>query len=142
MRKLVLMLLIVLATQSVAIASEYVITSPFGWRIHPISGEWHFHNGVDIAAVTGTPIVAMYDGKVVAAGQYGGGYEGFGNLVIIDHGYGKYTLYAHCSEILVPLGSAVSQGQIIALVGSTGNSTGPHLHLSLIENGEYKNPLQ
>lgn len=96
-----------------------------------------FHNGIDIAADEGAPIPAVWQGQVV----YASWYEGFGNTVILGHGNGYYTLYGHCSQLLVTSGEEVGQGQIIALVGSTGLSTGPHLHLSLVKNNEYINPM-
>lgn len=114
------------------------ITSPFGWRTHPITGEPDtFHSGTDIAAETGTPIVTLWDGQVVFSDYWGG----YGNCVIVDHGNNTYTLYGHCSEIIVQAGENINQGQIIAYVGSTGNSTGPHLHLEIWQNGQYVDPL-
>lgn len=94
------------------------------------------HGGLDIAAPTGTPIYACGDGTVIQAGSYGG----YGNLVIIDHGNGVQTYYGHCSKILVSKGEEVSSGDNIALVGSTGDSTGPHLHLEIRIDGSRINP--
>lgn len=113
-----------------------IITSPFGWRIHPISGARSFHTGMDIGASYGTPIVAANPGTVISAGWNGG----YGKCVIIDHGGGITTLYAHSSAIYVGVGQTVSRGQQIAAIGSTGNSTGPHLHFEVRTNGNYVNP--
>ena len=115
------------------------ITSQFGIRMHPILGYEKLHDGTDIsgAGINGTPILAAYSGTVVLAQSY----WGYGNCVKIDHGGGVVTLYAHASAILVSVGQQVNAGDTIALVGSTGNSTGPHLHFSLIIKGEFVNPL-
>ncbi|MFA0732232.1 MAG: hypothetical protein LKKZDAJK_003006 [Candidatus Fervidibacter sp.] len=113
------------------------IVSGFGYRRHPILGGVRFHCGVDIAAPYGTPIRAAADGVVVFAGWR----RAYGNTVIIDHGNGLATLYAHCSELLVSEGVVVRQGQIIARVGSTGLATGPHLHFEVRHYGEPVNPL-
>ena len=107
------------------------ITSPFGYRS---SG---FHKGLDIALSTGSPIYASAAGTVTFSGWNSTGY---GYLVIIDHGNGFQTYYAHCSALYVSTGQYVSQGQTIAAVGSTGNSTGPHLHLEVRINGVCQNP--
>lgn len=113
------------------------VTSYFGWRMHPILKVRKFHTGIDIAAPYGTDIKASAGGKVIFAGWLGG----YGNTVIIDHGGGYSTLYAHASAIIVSEGEEVSQGQVIARVGSTGYSTGPHLHFEVRVNGEPQNPL-
>lgn len=115
------------------------ITSQFGMRMHPILGYEKLHDGTDIsgAGINGTPILAAYSGTVVLAQSY----WGYGNCVKINHGGGVVTLYAHASAILVSVGQQVNAGDTIALVGSTGNSTGPHLHFSLIIKGEFVNPL-
>lgn len=104
------------------------LTSPFGYRVHPISGVRKLHAGVDIAAVTGTPIFAAGNGTVVFSGKKGG----YGSVVEIDHGYGYITLYGHASKLLVKTGDKVVRGQKVALVGSTGASTGPHLHFEVM----------
>ena len=122
---------------SPAIADAAPITSPFGWRTHPITGEWKFHSGVDIGYDYGTDITAMLPGTVVYAAPW----DGYGNCVILEHENGDHTLYGHCSEIYVSYGQYVNKGDVIAVVGSTGNSTGPHLHLEWWHNGEYADPL-
>ena len=113
------------------------ITSPFGYRIHPIFGTMRFHTGVDIGAYYGSPVLASDSGVVIDSGWLGG----YGNCIIVDHGGGYSTLYAHCSELYVSYGQSVSKGQQIAAVGSTGNSTGPHLHFEVRINGEPVDPL-
>lgn len=113
------------------------ITSPFGWRIHPITGEWTFHSGLDIGYEENEPIGAMMDGQIVYADWYGG----YGYTVIIAHANGDYTLYGHCNQIYSSYGSYVQRGDVIAAVGSTGNSTGPHLHLEYWHNGVYTDPI-
>lgn len=101
------------------------ISSVFGWRIHPISGDQRFHSGTDLAAPLGTPVLAAYAGQVALADFFGG----YGLAVALDHNKGtQQTLYAHLSEIFVKPGMWVKQGEVIGRVGSTGNSTGPHLH--------------
>lgn len=118
-------------------ASHYIVTSPFGGRISPISGKWEGHSGVDLGAPYGTPILASSDGVVITAGFNTGGY---GNYVVIDHGGGIYTLYAHASSLNVSSGEVVAAGQHIANVGSTGWSTGPHLHFEVRVNGSCVDP--
>lgn len=113
------------------------ITSPFGWRVHPMTGEWSFHSGVDLGMDYGSGIPAIWAGEVVFAGRYGG----YGNAVILFHGGTIYTLYGHCDTLFVTKGMRVEQGQVIATVGSTGNSTGPHLHLELWRDGQYIDPI-
>ncbi len=115
-----------------------LITSDFGWRMHPVLHYNRFHNGIDIGAHYGEPIVAAYDGRVVAASYT----SAMGNYIMIDHGDGLYTIYMHCSQLYVSEGSYVVRGEKIAAVGSTGISTGPHLHFSVRLNGEYKNPVE
>lgn len=112
------------------------ISDEYGNRIHPILGTQQFHNGVDLAAPSGTAIYAAYDGDVVAA-TYSGT---MGNYIMIDHGSGLYTIYMHCSALYVSKGQTVVKGQNIAAVGSTGRSTGPHLHFSVRLNGSYVSP--
>lgn len=114
------------------------ITSEFGWREHPIYGDSRFHSGIDIAADHGAGIPAVYDGVVI----YADWYEGYGKTVVLQHGDTTYTLYGHCAELYVVPGQAVKQGDVIAAVGSTGVSTGPHLHLSLIRDGQWVDPRE
>jgi murein DD-endopeptidase MepM/ murein hydrolase activator NlpD len=114
------------------------ITSGFGMRRHPLlGGAYMMHTGIDISANFGTPVRASAPGKVIYADWYGG----FGKLVILDHGGGITTLYAHLSRIVVELEEQVSEGQIIGYVGSTGLSTGPHLHFEVRVNGIPQDPL-
>jgi murein DD-endopeptidase MepM/ murein hydrolase activator NlpD len=113
------------------------ITSGFGPRNHPISGGSRMHNGVDIGASSGTPIHAAADGTVVMAGSNGG----YGNWTLIDHGGGLATGYGHQSSIGVRVGQHVSRGDVIGRVGSTGASTGPHLHWEVRVNGNSVNPM-
>ncbi|SEJ87338.1 Peptidase family M23 [Propionispira arboris] len=112
------------------------ITSEFGWRTHPIFGRQIFHSGLDIAGDYGDPILAADGGVVINAGWI----SGYGNTVIIDHGNGLNTLYGHCQSLNVSEGQTVSQGQVIAYVGSTGNSTGPHCHFEVDVNGKAVSP--
>jgi len=109
----------------------------FGYRIHPISKKKRMHTGIDIAAPTGTPIYAAAPGIVISATTM----RGYGRTVILDHGGGFSTLYGHCSRLLVKSGQRVKAGERIALMGSTGYSTGPHLHFETRVNGRPVNPL-
>lgn len=112
------------------------ITSGFGYRFHPILKRRKLHTGIDFGGPVGSPIVAAASGVVISAGYHGG----YGNAVIIDHGGGISTLYGHCSRVFVQSGQRVSAGQRIAAVGSTGLSTGPHLHFEVRKNGTPINP--
>lgn len=112
------------------------VSDDYGYRIHPILGTQQFHNGVDLAAPGGSPILAAYNGKVVAA-TYS---ATMGNYIMIDHGDSLYTIYMHASALYVSKGQEVSKGQKIAAVGSTGRSTGNHLHFSVRQNGNYVSP--
>ena len=121
------------------VPSSHTITSNYGYRIHPISGTKKLHAGIDIGAPGGSNIVAADAGTVVLSSfGYNGGY---GNYVIISHGNGITTRYAHCSNLFVSAGESVSKGQVIAAVGSTGASTGNHCHFEVRINGGSKNPL-
>ena len=113
------------------------ITSPFGMRTHPITGVYKLHTGVDIGAPYGSNFIAANDGIVI----YAGWNNAYGNMVIIDHGGGITTLYAHGSEILVNVGDTVYIGTPVLKVGSTGYSTGAHAHFEVRVNGEYVQPL-
>ena len=113
------------------------ITSYFGWRIHPIFGDYRYHSGMDIAVAAGTPVAAAESGTVILAQWYGG----YGNCVVIDHGGGISTLYGHNNSLNVSVGQQVSKGQTIAAAGSTGNSTGPHCHFEVRVNGVVTEPL-
>lgn len=112
------------------------ITSPFGWRRNPFGGAPEFHQGLDIGAPMGTTIVAAAAGTVISAGWYGG----YGNYVLIDHGGGMSTGYGHLSQIFVSNGQSVQKGQAIGAVGSTGYSTGPHLHFEVRIDGKPVDP--
>ena len=120
------------------VASYVYISSRFGMRVHPITGVYKSHTGMDIASNQGTTVYAADSGTVVLAEWYGG----YGNCIMIDHGNGYKTLYGHLSVISVSNGQSVSQGQTIGNVGSTGNSTGPHLHFEVYKNGERIDPEQ
>lgn len=114
------------------------ITSGYGNRLHPIQGVYKYHSGIDIGnAGYGAPVIAATDGVVTFAGVMGG----YGNCVMINHGDGIVTLYGHGQEILTTLGTEVSKGDVIMLVGSTGNSTGPHLHFEVRKNGIIQDPI-
>ncbi len=114
------------------------LTSRFGYRRDPFTGETRYHNGIDIGAVTGTPIYSAAYGTVI----YTGFNSSSGNHIIIDHGNGYKTYYKHLSKIEVKTGAVVNKGQRIGQVGSTGRSTGPHLHFEVHLNGVIKNPLE
>ena len=113
------------------------LTSPYGYRTHPTTGQWKFHNGVDLANNQGTPIYAARSGKVTVA-TYGGTY---GYYVTINHGDGFSSLYAHMTHYIVSKGQTVKKGDVIGYMGSTGRSTGPHLHFSIFYNGSSVNPM-
>jgi murein DD-endopeptidase MepM/ murein hydrolase activator NlpD len=114
------------------------LSSRFGWRNSPIEGHRHHHDGMDIAASKGTRIDAVRSGTVEFAGQS----RGYGNMVIIDHGNGLTSRYAHCDELKVTEGDRIRSGQAIATVGSTGRSTGPHLHFEIRQDGEMIDPQE
>ncbi|MCI8360698.1 MAG: peptidoglycan DD-metalloendopeptidase family protein [Clostridiales bacterium] len=127
------------------VSGSYTITSPFGNRIHPIYGTTKFHKGTDIAGggINGKPIMAVEDGVVLLASYNAGGY---GNYVVLAHGTlsdgnGYETLYGHMTRYIVSAGQSVKRGQVIGYVGSTGASTGPHLHLEVHRNGSLTDPM-
>lgn len=113
------------------------ISSPYGWRNHPIFKTNKFHSGVDLAAPGGSNILAAETGKVISAGWNGG----YGNCLVVDHGGGISTLYAHASKLCVSKGDYVTKGQVIAKVGTTGNSTGNHLHFEVLIGGKTTDPM-
>ncbi len=112
------------------------VNSSFGWRMDPISRRPRFHNGVDIAAAYGSNVEAAGAGRVVFAGVQGG----YGETILIDHGAGRHTRYAHLSERLVQAGDAVQSGQVIGRAGQSGRSTGPHLHFEVLVDGRPVDP--
>lgn len=114
------------------------LSSPFGWREHPVDGEEKFHNGVDLAVNTGTPIGAFAAGTVEYIGDSP---EEYGLYLQIDHGNGVKSFYAHCSQLCVQQGQTVAAGETVALAGETGNTTGPHLHFELKYEGVRLNPI-
>lgn len=114
------------------------ITSKFGYRKSPFTGQRSFHSGLDIANKTGTKIISTANGKV----SYAGRKMHFGNLIVVDHGYGKITKYGHLKKILVKPGQEVKRGETIALLGNTGQSTGPHVHYEVVINGLPVDPLK
>lgn len=116
----------------------HAVTSGFGWRTHPIYKTQEMHPGMDFAAESGTLIYATGDGVVSQADNLA---QGYGNHVVINHGFGYQTLYGHMSKIVAKAGQKVSRGQLIGYVGSTGLSTAPHLHYEVIKNGEKVNPI-
>jgi len=113
-------------------------SSPFGMRIDPFTGELSFHPGIDFAGPEGEPVKAVAAGVVTWAGPR----SGYGNMVEIDHGNGYSTVYGHCEKVLVQVGEVVKKGQEIALLGSTGRSTGPHVHFEVLYNGKPINPAK
>jgi len=113
------------------------ITSEFGYRIHPLTGIWTGHTGLDIGCSMYDPVYASDSGTVILSGWYGG----YGYAVVIDHGDGMSTLYGHNEELHVSVGDRVSQGEVIASAGSTGWSTGPHVHFEVRVNGDYVDPM-
>jgi murein DD-endopeptidase MepM/ murein hydrolase activator NlpD len=118
--------------------SDGWISSFFGYRTDPFTGRREFHQGVDIAGELGEPVVAVAAGVVTYAGKHGG----YGNLVEINHGNGFVTRYGHNSKVLVAVGDTVSKGQEVALMGSTGRSTGPHVHFEVWRSGKVVNPIK
>lgn len=114
------------------------MASGFGYRLHPIYKTYKMHTGIDFTAPTGTPIYATGNGRIVPPPD---GASGYGNLVVIDHGFGYKTLYAHMFKTKVRMGQRVKRGQLIGYVGNTGLSSGPHLHYEVIKNGNKINPI-
>ncbi len=127
---------VVLGSGRLLYPSDGAITSAFGWRRHPLLGSSRFHAGIDFGASYGSTIRAADSGTVIFSGWYGG----YGYAVVIDHGGGIATLYGHSSELYVSEGQTVQRGEAIAAVGSTGLSTGPHLHFEVRENGKPVDP--
>ena len=119
------------------LSKDLRLLSGFGPRLHPVFKVMRMHNGIDFTAKSGTPIIATGDGTVHRAERAGG----FGNLVVIRHGNGYETYYAHMSKINVKKGQKVERGQVIGLVGSTGTSTAPHCHYEVHFHGKPVNPL-
>jgi murein DD-endopeptidase MepM/ murein hydrolase activator NlpD len=114
------------------------LSSQFGTRSDPFTGADEFHGGLDISANAGEPVVATADGTVATARWN----DGYGNLVVIDHGFGISTRYGHLSRFAVSEGQSVRKGDVVGLVGSTGRSTSPHVHYELLLNGRQANPLR
>ena len=117
--------------------SIYRVSSQFGWRIHPINNSRRHHDGLDIAAREGNKVYATGKGVVVSVSNDP---RGYGRQVVVDHGYGYKTRYAHLSKYMVNVGDSVSRGSVVGLIGNTGISTGPHLHYEVIVSGIRKNP--
>lgn len=128
---------IVISSGSWPVPGYSRISSPYGYRIHPIFNTRKMHTGIDVPAPTGTPTVSIDSGKVIFAGTKGG----YGKTVMIQHDDGKVTLYAHNHQLNVSVGQRVQKGQVVAKIGSTGNSTGPHLHFEVRINGKHVNPV-
>jgi murein DD-endopeptidase MepM/ murein hydrolase activator NlpD len=114
------------------------LSSGFGSRRDPFTGSPDFHPGLDISADRGEPVLATADGVVASAGQQ----ASYGNLVVVEHGYGIVTRYGHLSRFAVMAGEEVHRGQVIGYVGSTGRSTSPHLHYEILVNGQLTNPMK
>lgn len=143
MKSLIMSILFFMFFFESVFAADLPITSAYGWRTDPVNGEWKFHTGVDLGYEAGTPIPALFNGSVISSGDYS---DGYGNCVLIYHAeIDAYTRYGHCAAVFVVSGQQVATGETIAMVGSTGRSTGPHLHLEYIiqtENGyQYADPL-
>ena len=121
----------------VPITSKFRWTSPYGWRADPFTGVRSFHTGTDMACPEGTPILAAMSGRISEVGNN----RTYGNYIIINHGNGYQTVYAHMSKAISKKGQWVTQGSKIGLVGSTGYSTGPHLHFMVYKNGNRIDPM-
>ncbi len=113
------------------------ISCGFGYRTHPVTGKRDFHTGIDIAAAPGTRIMAAVSGRVHDISES----ETYGNVIVLDHGAGFYTVYCHCQKIIAPLGANIKSGETIALVGDTGLTTGPHLHFEIRKDGLCADPM-
>jgi murein DD-endopeptidase MepM/ murein hydrolase activator NlpD len=137
MRKFLIVALTIIVAITAESAFAFKVSSPFGWRINPISHRWEFHPGIDIPLNYGTPVLALFDGMVVWAGPRGG----YGNTVILQHHDDTFTLYGHCARVMVYPGQTVKAGEQIGIVGSTGYSTGPHLHLEYWVHNQYVDPM-
>lgn len=128
---------VLLTLSNAQMGEAFTVSSPFGWRVHPVTGKWQFHTGVDIPASYGSRIRALFDGEVVWAENH----RGYGNTVLLRHINNTYTLYGHCARLYVKRGQVVQAGEWIASVGSTGVSTGPHFHLEYWVNHQYVDPM-
>lgn len=126
------------ADNSMCMPVDGSVTSEYSYRIHPITGDYKLHSGIDIAANTGDNIYSVLDGVVSEIDRKCK--TTYGKYIVIKHSTGTSTLYGHCSKIIAKTGESVKKGQVIAKVGSTGNSTGPHLHFEVKVNGEKLNP--
>ena len=113
------------------------LTSLFGWRVNPVTKKISFHTGIDLAVAEGTPVLAALPGRILEAGQS----AAYGNYILMDNGGGVNTFYGHCSELLAPQGAVLRRGAVVARAGSTGMSTGPHVHFEVRVNGVRVNPL-
>ena len=144
-KKIWITFLLLIAMSATAFAADLPVTSPFGWRNDPYTGAWKFHAGVDLGYEYGAGIPVLFGGQIVQTGDFG---DGYGQQVLVYHAdMDAYTRYAHCSAIYVVVNQIVTAGDIIAAVGSSGRSTGPHLQLEYIikaaDGGyEYTDPLQ
>ncbi len=125
-------------TNSMCLPVNGFVTSEFCYRVHPISGEYRFHSGIDIGAKQGENIKSSLDGTVAYVDEKGE--TSYGKYIMVRHSQGVTTLYGHCSKIIAKVGQIVKKGEVIAKVGSTGNSTGPHLHFEVKVNGVKLNP--
>jgi murein DD-endopeptidase MepM/ murein hydrolase activator NlpD len=132
------MILCIPAIQPINVKDLGRISDFYGMRIHPLTRRWTKHNGIDFAGPIGTPIYATGDGVVVEAGY---SFHGYGNQVIVDHGFGYKTRYAHLHDINVKVGQKVKRAEMIGTLGNTGRSTGPHLHYEVIVRGRPVNPI-
>lgn len=137
LKSLVLSGLLVLVSVMGCSAQEVSVTSDFGWRMHPVYGYEKFHTGVDLGYSYGSPVGSLDAGTVALAGWYGG----YGNCVIVEHDNGDCTLYGHLARVTVDVGERVEAGRLVGYSGSTGVSTGPHLHVEWWHDGQYCDPL-